>query len=82
LVIPSSAVDNLAGDDDSDGVKGVAKLLQVQMAELEVKLLTAKRALLQTQSAQHAQGSFGGANACRDAPLWSYASEQRSRRDT
>ena len=78
LVIPSSAVDNLAGDDLSDGVKGAAKPLQVQMAELEVELLTAKRALLQTQNAQHAQGSLGGASACSDAPLRSYASEQRS----
>ena len=80
LVIPCSAVDNLAGDDLSDGVKGAAKPLQVQMAELEVELLTAKRALLQTQSAQHALGSLGDASACRDAPLRSYASEQRSRR--
>jgi hypothetical protein len=34
LVIPSSAVDNFAGNDDSDEVKGAAKPLQVQMTEL------------------------------------------------
>ena len=51
----------------------------MQIAELEVEILTAKRALLRTQSAQHAQSS-GGAIAERDATLRSYASEQRSRR--
>ena len=51
LVIPSSNVDNLVGDDDSDGDKGNVKPLQVQIAELEVKILTAKRALSRTQSA-------------------------------
>jgi hypothetical protein len=45
-----------------------------------VELLTTKRTLLQTQSAQHAKESFGGTSACRDAPLQSYASEQHSRR--
>jgi hypothetical protein len=80
LVIPSSAVDNLASKDNSDGVKRAAKPLQVQMTELEMELLTAKRALLQTQSAHHVQRSLGGISICRDAPLWSYASEQRSRR--
>jgi hypothetical protein len=53
---------------------------EVQMAELEVELLTAKHALLQIQSAQNAQGSLGGASVYMDVPLWSYTSEQRSRR--
>ena len=79
LVIPSSNVDNLVGDDDSDGGKENAKPLQVQIAELEVEILTAKRALLRTQSVQHDQSS-GGAIAERDATLRSYASKQRSRR--
>ena len=78
LVIPSSNVDNLVGDDDNDGGKRNAKPLQVQIAELEMEILTAKRALLRTQSAQHNQSS-GGAIAERDATLRSYASEQRSR---
>ena len=79
LVIPPSNVDNLAGDVDSDGGKGAAKPLQVQMAELEVELLTAKRALLQTHSAQRVQPS-ANAIVARDATLRSYASEQWSRR--
>ena len=48
LVIPSSNVDNLVGDDNSDGDKRNAKSLHVQIAKLEVEILTAKRALLRT----------------------------------
>ena len=44
LVTPFSNVD--AGDDDSDGGKGDANPLQVQIRELEVDILTAKQTLL------------------------------------
>ena len=67
-VIPSSSTVVLRGDCDNDGGEGNAKPLQVQMAELEVEILTAKRVLLQTQRAE------------RDVTLRSHASEQRSRR--
>ena len=79
LVIPSSNVDNIAGDNDIDGGKGTVKPLQMQIAEPEVEILTAKCALLRIQSVQHVQSS-GGAIAERIATLWSYTSEQRSRR--
>ena len=72
-------IDNLGGDDDNDGGEGNAKLLQMQIAELEVEILTTKHALLRTQHAQHVQ-SFGNAFAKRDVILWSYSSKQRSRR--
>ena len=74
LVIPLSNVNNFAGDNNNDGGKGDTKPLQVQIAELEVKILTAKRALLQTQSARLAQ-LFRSAIAKRDAILRSHASE-------
>ena len=79
LDIPFSNVDNYAGGDEGDGGKGDAKPLQVQIAELEVEILTAKRALLQTQSTRQ-MPSIGGAVAERDVALRSHASEQRSRR--
>ena len=68
LVIPSSSTVDLGGDGDSDGGEKKAKPLQVQMAELGVEILMAKRALLQTQRDE------------RDVTLRSHASEQRSRR--
>ena len=82
IVIPSSNTVDLGGDGDSDEGEGNAKPLQVQMVELEVEILTAKRAILQTQRAQHAQHahSFGSAFAERDITLRSHASKKRSRR--
>ena len=79
IVVPSSNTMDLGGDGDSDEGEGNAKPLQVQMVELEVEILTAKRAILQTQRAQHAH-SFGSAFAERDIILRSHASKKRSRR--
>ena len=76
---PSSNIDNIGGDPESDGGEGAPKPLQVQIAELEVQILTAKHALLQTQSAQRGQSS-ASAFGEEEVTLRSYASEQRSRR--
>lgn len=76
---PSSNIDNIGGDADSEGGEDAPKPLQVQIAELEVQILTAKHALLQTQSAQRGQSS-ASAFGEKDVTLRSYASEQCSRR--
>ena len=47
----SANIDNLGGDGDSDGGEDNVKPLQTQIAELEVEIIIAKRALLRTQSA-------------------------------
>jgi hypothetical protein len=45
LVIPHSNIDNLVGDGDIDGGERNAKSLQLQIVELKVEILTAKRIL-------------------------------------
>lgn len=57
LVVLSSNIDNLEGDADSDGGEDNAKPLHVQIAELEVEILTTKHAILRTQSVQYGQSS-------------------------
>jgi hypothetical protein len=79
FTLPSSNIDNLRGDADNDGGEDAPKPLQVQIAELEVQILIAKHALLQTQNAQRGQ-SYASAFGEKDVTLRSYASKQYSRR--
>ena len=76
---PSSNINNLGGDADSDGGEDVPMSLQVQIAELEVQILIAKHALLQTYSGQQGHSSVN-AFGDNDVSLRNYTLEQRSRR--
>ena len=62
------------GDTDSDGGEDAPNSLQVQIAELEVQILTAKHALLQIQSTQLGQSS-ASAFAEKDVTVRSYTSK-------